>query len=141
MGARSYINIKGTLKKTNVCLAAYVFVATILPGIKKHTIEMCVLLTHLHRNDPFHTFNKASSVFSGLAFRAWEASMMGIGIKRIVKFLTDKQRKYGNLIVRQKLKDAKICRNIFATKIERDLASTGRFVVKMTHAFILGDVK
>lgn len=35
------------------------------------------------------TFSKASSVFSGLAFRAWEASMMGMGIKRMVKFLMD----------------------------------------------------
>ncbi len=35
------------------------------------------------------TFSKASSVFSGLAFRAWDASMMGIGMKRMVKFLKD----------------------------------------------------
>lgn len=37
------------------------------------------------------TFSKASSVFSGLAFRAWEASMMGMGMKRMVKFLMDTQ--------------------------------------------------
>lgn len=39
----------------------------------------------------FYTFSKASSVFSGLAFRAWEASMMGMGMKRMVKFLMDTQ--------------------------------------------------
>lgn len=38
------------------------------------------------------TFSSASSVFSGLAFRAWEASMMGMGMKRMVKFLKDQKK-------------------------------------------------
>ena len=41
--------------------------------------------------EPSLTFSKASSVFSGLAFRAWDASIMGIGMKRIVKFLLEKK--------------------------------------------------
>lgn len=38
------------------------------------------------------TFSKASSVFSGLALSAWDASMMGRGMKRIVKFLRKYER-------------------------------------------------
>ena len=34
-----------------------------------------------------HTLSRASSVFSGLALSAWDASMMGMGINLMVKFL------------------------------------------------------
>lgn len=44
------------------------------------------------------TLISASSVFSGLVFSAWDASMMGMGMKRMVKFLQKKKnhRKISN---------------------------------------------
>lgn len=49
------------------------------------------MFKNTHNSQAQHTFSSASSVFSGLAFRAWEASMMGMGMKRMVKFLKDKE--------------------------------------------------
>lgn len=37
------------------------------------------------------TLISASSVFSGLAFSAWDASMIGMGMKRMVKFLQEEK--------------------------------------------------
>lgn len=82
-----YLTMFVSLLKSRILMNALLLVFQLVETSLHTKTSMRQILADGSHGACYNTLSKASSVFSGLALSAWEASMMGMGMKRIVKFL------------------------------------------------------